>query len=165
MYKTVDGGKSWTNLKFISDKAGFVDIAMDPRDANTLYASSWERVRKAYALKSGGPGSGLWKSTDAGKTWREIKGGGFPETSKGRIGLAIAPSNSNIVYAMVEADSVRGAKPQRLLSGLYRSADAGKTWTWQNMVNSRPFYFSQIRVDPRNPNRIYRMAIDFAVLG
>ncbi|MEP6493920.1 MAG: hypothetical protein ABJF01_14660 [bacterium] len=161
LYKTIDGGKTWQMSKFISDKAGFIDVAMDPRDPNTLYAASWERVRGPYFLRSGGPGSVLWKTTDGGKTWREVKGGGFPETTKGRMNINIAPSNSNIVYVMVEADSVRGAKPQRLLSGLYRSADAGKTWKWMSTVDNRPFYFSQVRVDPRNPNRIYRGAVDF----
>ncbi|MFI5280653.1 MAG: WD40/YVTN/BNR-like repeat-containing protein, partial [Gemmatimonadales bacterium] len=160
LYKTTDGGKTWELSKFISDKAGFVDVAMDPRDPNTLYAASWERVRGPYYLKSGGPGSALWKTTDAGKTWREVKGGGFPETPKGRICIAVSASNPNIVYAMVEADSVRGQKPQRLLSGLYRSNDAGKTWKWISTTNNRPFYFSQIRVDPKNPERIYRMAVD-----
>jgi photosystem II stability/assembly factor-like uncharacterized protein len=161
LYKTVDGGKTWTLSKFISDKAGFVDVAMDPRDPNTLYAASWERVRQPYFLKSGGPGSALWKTTDGGASWKEIKGGGFPETTKGRMVIAIARSNPNIVYTMVEADSVRGARPQRLLSGLYRSTDAGRTWKWMSTVNNRPFYFSQIRVDPKNPNRVYRMAVDF----
>jgi len=161
LYKTTDGGKTWQLVKFISDKAGFIDVAMDPRDPNTLYAASWERVRGPYFLKSGGPGSALWKTTDAGRTWREIKGGGFPETTKGRMNIQIAASNPNIVYVMVEADSVRGAKPQRLLSGLYRSADAGRTWKWMSTVDNRPFYFSQIRVDPKNPNRLYRGAVDF----
>ena len=91
-----------------------------------------------------------------------MKGGGFPETTKGRINIVIAPSNPNIIYTMVEADSVRGEKPQRLRSGLYRSADGGNTWRWMSTINNRPFYFSQIRVDPKNPNRIYRMAVDFA---
>ena len=162
LYKTVDGGKSWTLAKFISDKAGFVDLAMDPRDPNVLYATSWERIRKAHFLKSGGPGSALWKSTDGGTTWKEITGGGFPATTKGRINLAIAASNPDMVYAMVEADSVRGAKPQRLLSGLYRSSNGGASWTWMSTVNNRPFYFSQIRVDPKNADRVYRMAVDFA---
>src|SRR5439155_365253 len=76
LYKSTDGGTTWKLVKFVSDKAGFVDLAMDPKDHNTLYASSWERVRGPYFLKSGGSGSGLWKSTDAGATWREIKGGG-----------------------------------------------------------------------------------------
>jgi photosystem II stability/assembly factor-like uncharacterized protein len=162
LYKTTDGGKSWTLSKFISDKAGFIDVVMDPRDPNTLYAASWERSRGPYFLKSGGPGSALWKTTDAGRTWREITGGGFPSTTKGRMNIQVAQSDPNIVYVMVEADSVRGAKPQRLLSGLYRSSDAGRTWKWMSTVDNRPFYFSQIRVDPKNPNRIYRMAVDFA---
>jgi hypothetical protein len=162
LYKTINGGKTWTLAKFISDKAGFVDLAMDPRDPNVLYATSWERIRKAHFLKSGGPGSALWKSTDGGTTWKEITGGGFPATTKGRINLAIAASNPDMVYAMVEADSVRGAKPQRLLSGLYRSSNGGASWTWMSTVNNRPFYFSQIRVDPKNADRVYRMAVDFA---
>ena len=162
LYKTTDGGTTWTLSKFISDKAGFVDLAMDPRDPNVLYAASWERIRKAHFLKSGGPGSALWKSTDGGSSWKEITGGGFPATTKGRISLAIAPSAPDMVYAMVEADSVRGAVPQRLLSGLYRSTDGGATWTWMSTINNRPFYFSQIRVDPKNPDRVYRMAVDFA---
>jgi photosystem II stability/assembly factor-like uncharacterized protein len=161
LYKTTDGGKTWTLSKFVSDKAGFIDVVMDPNDANTLYAASWERVRGPYYLKSGGPGSALWKTTDGGKSWREIKGGGFPETQKGRMNIQVARSNPNIVYVMVEADSVRGAKPQRLLSGLYKSTDAGRNWKWMSTVDNRPFYFSQIRVDPKNPNRIYRMAVDF----
>jgi photosystem II stability/assembly factor-like uncharacterized protein len=162
LYKTVDGGKTWTLSKFISDKAGFVDLAMDPRDPNVLFATSWERIRKAHFLKSGGPGSALWKTTDGGRTGQEITGGGFPATTKGRINLAIAQSNPDMVYAMVEADSARGAKPQRLLSGLYRSKDGGATWTWMSTINNRPFYFSQVRVDPKNADRVYRMAVDFA---
>ena len=163
LYKTTDGGRTWKQSKFISDRAGFVDLIIDPRNPNVLYAASWERIRKAHYLKSGGPGSALWKSTDGGTTWTEIKGGGFPATTKGRISLAIAASRPDVVYAMVEADSVRGARPQMLLSGLYRSQDAGKTWTWQHTTNNRPFYFSQVRVDPSDHNRIYRMAVDFNV--
>ena len=162
MYKTTDGGKSWNLIKFISDKAGFVDVAMDPRNPEVLYAAAYERLRKPAFLKSGGPGSGLWKTTDGGRSWTEIKGGGFPETPKGRMNINIAASNSSILYVMVEADSVRGIKPQQLLSGVYKSTDAGKTWKWMSTINNRPFYFSQIRIDPKNPNRIYRMAVDFA---
>jgi photosystem II stability/assembly factor-like uncharacterized protein len=173
LYKSTDGGATWKLSKFISDKAGFVDLVMDPSDHNTLFAASWERVRGPYFLKSGGPGSGLWKTTDAGATWSEVKGGGFPATTKGRIGLAIAPSDAKTIYALVEADTLpkplpKGMKPdtaraQRRLSGLYRSADGGATWTLmrRNEQDARPFYYSQVRVDPRNPNRVYWMSSVF----
>src|SRR5687767_8914923 len=173
LYKSTDGGATWKLAKFISDKAGFIDIAMDPKDRNTLFASSWERVRGPYFLKSGGPGSALWKTTDAGATWSEIRGGGFPETVKGRIGLAIAPSDAKTIYALVEADTLpkplpRGMKPdtaraQRRVSGLYRSSDGGATWTLmrRNEQDARPFYYSQVRVDPRNPTRVYWMSSVF----
>jgi Sortilin, neurotensin receptor 3, len=180
LYKTIDGGKSWQLIKFVSDKAGFVDVAMDPSNPDVLYASSYERSRGPYFLKSGGIGSALWKSGDAGKTWAKVDGGGFPETQKGRISVAISRSNPGTVYALVEADSVRGAthalrapssdsageKPkapikQRLLSGLYRSEDAGKTWRWMNDVDVRPFYYSQVRVDPKLSNRVYWSSTPF----
>jgi photosystem II stability/assembly factor-like uncharacterized protein len=151
LYKTTDGGKSWQLSKFVSDRAGFVDVAMHPRDPNTLFAASWERVRGPWFLQSGGPGSALWKTTDAGRTWQEVRGGGFPETIKGRIGIAIAPSNPDVVYALVEADSLDGKK----LSGLYRSSDGGRTWARMNENNVRPFYYSQVRVDPSDPDRVF----------
>ncbi|MHB1222986.1 MAG: WD40/YVTN/BNR-like repeat-containing protein [Gemmatimonadaceae bacterium] len=153
LYKTTDGGKSWKQIKFVSDRAGFVDVVMDPRDPNVLYASSWERVRGPYFLKSGGPGSALWKTTDAGATWTEIEGGGFPETMKGRIGLALAPSNPDIVYALVEADSAKGEK--ELKNGLYRSDDAGRNWRMISDNNVRPFYYSQVRVHPTDPDHVW----------
>ncbi|HLB09680.1 MAG TPA: hypothetical protein VK617_09095 [Gemmatimonadaceae bacterium] len=180
LYKTTDGGKSWQLIKFVSEKAGFVDVAMDPSNPDVLYASSYERVRGPYFLRSGGVGSALWKSTDAGKTWTKVEGGGFPETMKGRINVAISRSNPSTVYALVEADSIRGAThavrapasdsagektkaavKKRLLSGLYRSEDAGKTWRWMNDVDVRPFYYSQVRVDPKLPNRVYWSSTPF----
>lgn len=182
LYKSVDGGATWQLVKFVSDKAGFVDLAMDPKDHNTLYASSWERVRGPYFLKSGGPGSGLWKTSDAGATWREVRGGGFPSTTKGRIGIAVSPSDPRVVYTWVEADTLprslaKGEKPdtsrrQKTNSGIYRSSDGGATWTltYRNeppagggggLGDARPFYYSQIRVDPRNPDRIYWMSSVF----
>src|SRR5690242_6492064 len=98
LYKTEDGGATWKLIKFISDSTGFVDVAMDPSNPNVLYASAYQRIRGAYFLTSGGRGSGLWKTTDAGATWTEVKGGGFPETAKGRIGITISRSNPNIIY-------------------------------------------------------------------
>ena len=169
LYKTVDGGKTWTMSKFISDRAGFVDVTLDPRNPDVIYASSWERYRTPYSLNSGGPGSGLWKSIDAGKSWMEIKGGGYPEGWKGRIGLAVAPSNPDIIYALTEALSMAptkggyamGARPAA--NGLYRSADGGKTWERTSTVNVRPFYYSQVRVDPRDPNRVYYSSTELQV--
>ena len=169
LFKTADGGRTWTNAKLISDRAGFVDVAMDPSDHTVLWAASWERQRTPYSLQSGGPGSGLWKTTDAGATWTRISGGGFPTTMLGRIGLAVAPSNPQVVYAMVEADSNPNpeslrkgfvpdtSKRQRLQSGLYRTADGGATWTKMNSDDDRPFYFSQVAVDPEDADRVYWM--------
>jgi photosystem II stability/assembly factor-like uncharacterized protein len=169
LYKTVDGGTTWELVKFVSDKAGVVDVALDPSDPNVVWAASWERVRGPYFLQSGGPGSALWKSTDAGATWTEIKGGGFPESTKGRISIAISASNPNVMYSMVEADTMPNPAPkvargqpappkkpaQVRPSGLYRSEDGGKTWTRTATDNTRPFYYSQVRVHPKNPNRVY----------
>ncbi|MCC6317343.1 MAG: hypothetical protein IT361_06575 [Gemmatimonadaceae bacterium] len=163
LYKTTDSGQSWELVKFVSDKAGVVDVALDPSNPDVVWAASWERVRSPYSLQSGGPGSALWKSTDAGRTWTEIKGGGFPETMKGRISIAIAPSDPRVIYTMVEADTAANPQPrnapkkapQTRPSGLYRSADGGATWTRTNNENTRPFYYSQVRVHPKNPDRVY----------
>jgi len=161
LYKTEDGGQTWRLVKSISDRAGFIDVQMHPTNPNILLAASWERVRGPYFLKSGGPGSALWKTTDGGATWTEIKGGGWPETPKGRISPRFAPSNPDIVYAMVEADSIRGrpSQPgqtrQKLANGLYRSKNGGATWEKMNDANTRPFYYSQVRVHPTNPDRVW----------
>ena len=163
LYKTEDGGQTWKLAKYVSDKAGFVDVAIDPKNPNVVWASSYERVRGPYFLRSGGPGSALWKSTDAGATWTEIRGGGWPETEKGRISFSLFAQNPDVVYAMVEADSIRGRKAapgqtlarQKLANGLYRTQDGGKTWEKMNDANTRPFYYSQVRVHPRNQNRVF----------
>lgn len=161
LYKSTNGGESWELVKFISDKAGFIDMVMHPTNPDIIFAASWERVRGPYFLQSGGPGSALWKTTDAGKTWTEVKGGGFPETMKGRIGIAIAPSNPQVMYTLVEADTAANPRPEKgkpaqtRPSGLYRSADGGATWTRMAPNNVRPFYYSQVRVDIKNPDRVY----------
>ena len=154
LYRTRDGGDSWDLVKFVSDRAGFVDVVMDPRDPNTLFAASWERERGPYYLQSGGPGSALWKTEDGGDTWVEVEGNGFPTGEKGRIGLAIAQSSPRTMYAIVEARA-DGASEGFGANGLYRSTDAGETWERMNDVNTRPFYYSQVRVDTRDPDRIY----------
>jgi hypothetical protein len=152
LYKTVDGGETWELKKFISDEAGFVDVVMDPRDPDVLFAASWQRVRGPYFLNSGGPGSALWKTTDGGESWTEVVGNGFPTAMKGRIGLAIAPSNPDVMYAMVEAEEEEDGSGG---NGLYRSEDGGVSWEKTSDENTRPFYYSQVRVDVANPDRVY----------
>jgi len=152
LYRTDDGGDSWELVKFVSDKAGFVDLAIHPTDPNVLFASSWERVRGPYFLQSGGPGSALWKSTDGGDSWTEIGGPGWPTGEFGRIGVAISMSDPKIMYANVEAEAYEGDSAP---NGLYRSNDGGMSWEKMNNTNSRPFYYSQVRVHPTNPDRVY----------
>jgi len=173
IYKTTDGGQTWRLVKFVSDRAGFVDLSMNASNPGVLWATSWERVRGPYFLQSGGPGSGLWKSTDGGETWTRVTGNGLPTTNWGRASVAVAPSDSNKIYVLTEADSepnpesVRRARQKgfvpdttlraKLQSGLYRSTDGGATWTKMENDDSRPFYYSQVRVDPKNADRVYYM--------
>ncbi|MYJ69895.1 MAG: hypothetical protein F4087_15505, partial [Gemmatimonadetes bacterium] len=152
LYRTTDGGDSWELVKFISDKAGFVDVALRPGEPDVVFAASWERVRGPWFLNSGGPGSALWKSADGGDTWTEVSGNGFPTTMKGRIGLSISQSDPDVMYAMVEAEEEEDGSGG---NGLYRSADGGDSWEKVNDANTRPFYYSQVRVDPLNPDRVY----------
>jgi len=168
LYKTTDGGNTWKLVKFVSDKAGFIDVAINPKDPNILFAASYERLRTPYSLKSGGPGSALWKSTDGGETWTEVKGGGWPDAMFGRIGLNINAANPNVVYAMVEGqDKEPGGviTPNRSpkYNGLWRSTDGGATWTKMNSINTRPFYYSQVRSDPKNPDRVYFSSTELQV--
>ncbi len=168
VYRTKDGGDTWEKVKYVSDAAGFADLAMSPRDPDVLFASSWERIRTPYSLQSGGPGSALWKSTDGGDTWEEVTGGGFPETEKGRIGIAIAPSYPRVVYALVEAkapeeaDADGDGEDDLHGSGLYRSDDGGRTWSFMNDQNSRPFYYSQVRVAPDDPDLVFWSSLYFS---
>jgi hypothetical protein len=152
LYRTDDGGETWQLVKFISDKAGFVEVAIHPRNPDVLFAASWERVRGPYFLQSGGPGSALWKTADGGDTWTKLEGGGWPAGMLGRIGLDISGSNPDIMYALVEAEEAPDGSRQ---SGLYRSDDGGLTWEYRNGNNVRPFYYSQVRVHPTNPDRVY----------
>lgn len=152
LYRTKDGGDTWELVKHVSDRAGFVDVVMHPHHPEVLWAASWERERGPYYLQSGGPGSALWKTADGGDTWTEVSGNGFPTATKGRIGLAISASNPHTMYAMVEAEEEEDGSGG---NGLYRSTDSGESWEKMNDVNTRPFYYSQVRVDPRDENRVY----------
>ncbi|HNP17051.1 MAG TPA: hypothetical protein PKL31_01350 [Fulvivirga sp.] len=151
VYKTIDGGKTWSKILYSDAKTGCTDLVMDPKDPNILYASMWEFRRTAWSFSSGGLNSALYKSTDAGKTWNKIHNG-FPKGKLGRIGFALAPSNSNILYSVIESEENKD-------KGLYRSDDGGKNWKHLNNdfgLVVRPFYFSRIVVDPRNPDIVVK---------
>jgi photosystem II stability/assembly factor-like uncharacterized protein len=245
LYKTVNGGKTWDKIKYIDENTGFSDIAMDPSNSNVLYAASYQRRRTSCCFNGGGPGSGLWKSEDAGRTWKKFDNLGIPAgLTVGRVAVAVAPSNPNVVYAQLQvgetgtpevarggrggggggggrggrgnpadtsaagraaAAAARGfggrggpidytdynetdngnvnacrepepenaypgglhaeenlrpkdfkvPRPDPKQGGVYRSNDKGKTWTLVSNCNSRPMYFSQIRIDPTNPDILY----------
>ena len=148
VYKTSDGGKTWSKILYVNEKTGCADLSIDPQNPKILYAAMWEFRRLPYFFKSGGPGSSLYKSEDGGKNWKKITNG-FPEGELGRIAIAVAPSKPNIVYATVEAEK----------GGIYRSSDYGKNWTLMStnpVIIQRPFYFSLLAVDPQDHNRVYR---------
>ncbi|MFM7223046.1 MAG: WD40/YVTN/BNR-like repeat-containing protein [Bacteroidota bacterium] len=154
LYKSTDAGKTFEKILYVSEKAGCADLVIDPSNPSTLYASTWEFRRTPYSFSSGGPGSAVWKSTDGGKTWKELTNG-LPAKPIGRTALAIAPSAPNNLIAIVEAKQ----------TGLYISADAGESWKSQSAplnVVSRPFYFSTLVIDPKDPKRVYRPAYSFA---
>ena len=257
IFKTTDGGKTWTNVKFIDEDTGFTDIVLDPANSSVIYAASYQRRRSGCCFNGGGPGSGIWKSMDAGKTWTKLTGSGLPPGTYGRIALDISRSNPNVVYAQIEAGPTGAAEPAPPVEqgaateptpagaaavtppagvagaqdaqgrgrggrrggnapaqpaatgqqataqpggggggggrgggydwcnnagpnagfggaeqapasenrtppaldpargGVFRSDDKGKTWTQLSNCNSRPMYFSQLRVDPENDKTIY----------
>ena len=155
LYKTTDGGKTWEKILFISDKAGCAEVIMDPKNSEKIYASTWEFRRTPYSFNSGGPGSGIFKSEDGGKTWKKINKG-LPDGNFGRVALALAPSSPDNLLAIVESQK----------TGLYISADGGETWKNQsssNNVCARPFYFSTLVVDPLDAKRVYRPAYTFSI--
>lgn len=153
LFKTTDGGRTWRKVLSaegaLDQTTGAADVAIDPTNPNKLYASLWQLRRWPYKFESGGPGSGLYVSLDGGETWkRRDADDGLPEGDLGRIGLAVSRSHPNVVYAMVEAKK----------SALLRSDDGGVSWKTVNAqpdINPRPFYFGEIRVDPKDPNRVY----------
>ncbi len=151
VYVTWDGGKTWGQTLFVSDQSGASDLAMDPNNGNVVYAGIWHFKREPWTFTSGGPDDGLYKSTDGGKTWTKLTGHGLPTGITGRIGLAIAPSDSKRVYALIESNQ----------GILWRSDDAGASWTMvsnDTLVDQRPFYFSHIAVDPKDANKVYAVS-------
>ncbi len=191
VYKTIDGGKTWKQVLKVDDDTGANDLVMDPINDRILYASMYQRRRTACCMNGGGPGSGIYKSTDGGDTWTRLKGG-IPEGSLGRIALDVYRRRPNILYASIEgpvppagggrgggtgapapAAAEAGPGPQAAgggrgqatgvnatPTGLYRSDDAGATWRKVSNVNPRPMYFSQVRIDPNDPEVVYMGGVD-----
>jgi photosystem II stability/assembly factor-like uncharacterized protein len=154
VYKSTDGGASFTKILYVDQSTGCADLAMDPDDPNVLYASMWEFRRTAWSFNSGGEKSALYKSTDGGSSWSKIHNG-FPEGKLGRLGIAVAPSNPSVLYTVIEAEEDEK-------KGLYRSDDAGGSWTQLNNdfgITVRPFYFSRITIDPRDENVVVKAGL------
>ena len=161
VYRTTDGGETWEQILYIDDDTGAIDLVMDPADPRTLFAATYQRRRRAWGFNGGGPGSGIHRTTDGGDTWTELADG-LPEGDKGRIGLAVYRGDGNVVFALVEADprapgqGFGGGPPEReRKNGVYRSTDRGETWEHLSTTNNRPMYYSQIWVDPNDPERVY----------
>lgn len=149
IFKTTDGGESWEKILFANNKTGVADMVIDPSNPNKLLVALWEHKRDPWFFNSGGPGSGLHMTHDGGKTWKALsEKDGLPKGDLGRIGLAIAPGKPEIVYALIESKK----------NALYKSEDGGFTWKKINDksdIGDRPFYYSDIFVDPQNENRVY----------
>jgi len=163
LFKTTDGGQNWikmTNGLPDDGKTGATDLVMDPEDPNTLYVAFYQRLRKPYRFDSGGPNGGIFKTTDGGASWVKLTRG-LPEGDTGRIGLDICRSHPKILMALMEHEfQPRQESPEYenmalLGSGVYRSEDGGETWTYMNRYNNRPFYYSQIRINPLDDQRVY----------
>jgi photosystem II stability/assembly factor-like uncharacterized protein len=149
VYKTTDGGATWERVLHISDDTGANEVHMDPRDPDVLYASAYQRRRHVWTLIDGGPESAIYKSTDAGASWRKITEG-LPKVDMGRIGLDISPADPDVIYAVIEA--------QRDEGGFFRSTDRGESWSkMSNYVSDSPQYYNEIVADPHDVDRVYAM--------
>ncbi len=184
VYKTTDGGKTWKKVLYKDDWTGAIDLAMDPKNPEVVFAAMYQRQRKGWGYNGGGPGSGIYRTNNGGTTWVELTNG-LPRVDKGRIGLAIFPGDSRVVYAIVDADAVGGGRGGRggegggeggtapagrgrggaappvdstgQLGGTFRSKDQGETWEHMSGFNPRPCYYSRIYVDPKEVNRVFIM--------
>ena len=150
LYKTTDRGKTWKRVLYISENTGVTDVVLDPRRPDVLIAASYQRRRHVWTLIDGGPESALHKSTDGGATWIKLKSG-LPTEEMGRIGLAMAPTNPDIVYAIIESIDKKG--------GIFRSEDGGATWKRRNEFDQQAQYYSHLVVDPANAERVYVMSV------
>ncbi len=148
IFRTRDGGKTWEKVLYINDRTGGIDVVFDPQNPHVLFAAMWEGYRTPWNLNSGGEKSGLYRSADGGTTWKRLDGKGLPDGPLGRIGVSVPGGDSNIVYALIEANK----------GGLYRSEDGGENWTLVNddqRFRQRAWYFTHVWGDTKNPNVVY----------
>ena len=175
VFKTTDGGRSWSHVLQIDEDTGATDLVIDPSNPNTLFAATYQRRRTACCFVGGGPGSGIWRSDDGGESWSRLSGNGLPRGTMGRVALAMTPADPDVLYAQIEVaadreepfsdeeraelarldDEDEPLPPDPQYNGIWRSSDKGASWEFRSNENGRPMYFSQIRVDPSNPDLVY----------
>lgn len=158
LYRSTDGGISWQKKLFVNDSTGVIDLAIHPNNPDTIFAVSWERIRRPNMRRYGGPGCAIWRSYDGGDTWTKLSGG-LPASDNGRIGIAISESNPDILYA-IYANAFGSFK------GTYKSSNSGDTWAALSVggdpnYSSFGWWFGQIRVDPTNSDRVYTLGVDW----
>ena len=155
VFKTTDGGRSWKKVLYVNNQTGCSDLVMEPGNPAVLYAGTWRILRTPYSLESGGEGSGVWKSTDGGETWKNISANkGLPKGTWGIVGVTVCPSNTDKVYALLENKD----------GGLYMSNDGGENWTLQssdNNIRQRAWYYTKVFADPKNENIVYVLNVNF----
>ena len=155
LYRSSDGGETWEKILYVSDKAGAVDVVLDPNNPRIIFASTWQIKRNGYRMDSGGPDSHLWKSTDSGKTWKKLtKNKGLPKGVIGIIGVTISPLNSDRIWTIIEAKD----------GGVFRSDDGGETWkktSSNRSLRQRAWYYSRIYADTQNEDRVYVLNVGF----
>jgi photosystem II stability/assembly factor-like uncharacterized protein len=155
VYRSTDGGDTWEKVLYRDDRTGAVDLVLDPSNPDVLYASLWEVFRRPWMLSSGGPGSGLFKSTDGGSTWTELtRNPGLPQGMVGKIGVSVSGADPNRVYAIIEAEE----------GGVFASDDAGATWTRvseDRNLRQRAFYYTRIYADPMERETVYVLNVQF----
>ena len=148
IFRTRDGGKTWEKVLYVNDRTGGIDVVFDPQNPHVLFAAMWEGYRTPWTLNSGGEKSGLYRSSDGGSTWKRVEGNGMPAGPLGRIGVSVSGGDSNVVYALIEANK----------GGMYRSEDGGEHWSLVNddhRFRQRAWYFTHVWADTKNPNTVY----------